>query len=197
MIYLPTVRHSTAVTHLLRRIAFMLDLNDLTQAISCAYSPACLSHSFFTSRSDLSEKLRKFSYLLITFVLNFPRSDSSTILHRYYYMFKLASLVLSLFIFFLTSYWTSPEILNLVISVSISLYCIWCIWSLRECFRSSPPLPSSIPSISPFKCFKAAVRLPSCICKHRSWLDCERHAFYCISCARCALALFQDPNAIC
>jgi hypothetical protein len=51
---------------------------------------------------------------------------------RYYYMFKLVSLAFSLLMFFLTSYWTSLEILNLFISVTVSLYCIWCIWSLRE-----------------------------------------------------------------
>jgi hypothetical protein len=57
--------------------------------------------------------------------------------HRYYYMFKLVSLVFSLLMFFLTSYWTSPEILNLFISVTVSMYCIWCIWSLRK-FRIPP-----------------------------------------------------------
>ncbi len=59
--------------------------------------------------------------------------------HRYYYMFKLVSLAFSLLMFFLTSYWTSPEILNLFISVTVSMYCIWCIWSLRK-FR----IPASL-----------------------------------------------------
>ena len=51
---------------------------------------------------------------------------------RYYYMFKVVSLGLSLLVFMLTSDWTSPEILNLFLSTTISLYCIWCIWSLHE-----------------------------------------------------------------
>jgi hypothetical protein len=51
---------------------------------------------------------------------------------RYYYMFKIVSLALSLLVFMLTSDWTSPEILNLFLSTTISLYCIWCIWSLHE-----------------------------------------------------------------
>lgn len=54
------------------------------------------------------------------------------ILVRYYYMFKLVSLGFSLFVFILTTTWTTPEILNLLISVLFSLYCIWCIWSLHE-----------------------------------------------------------------
>ena len=55
-----------------------------------------------------------------------------TCFHRYYYMFKLVSLGFSLFVFILTTTWTTPEILNLLISVLFSLYCIWCIWSLHE-----------------------------------------------------------------
>jgi len=51
---------------------------------------------------------------------------------RYYYMFKIVSLILSLLIYCLTSDWTSSEILNLFLSTTISLYCIWCIWSLHE-----------------------------------------------------------------
>jgi len=51
---------------------------------------------------------------------------------RYYYMFKIVSLTLSLLVFMLTSDWTSPEILNLFLSTTISLYSIWCIWSLHE-----------------------------------------------------------------
>uniref|UniRef100_A0A7S0MP06 Uncharacterized protein n=2 Tax=Cryptomonas curvata TaxID=233186 RepID=A0A7S0MP06_9CRYP len=51
---------------------------------------------------------------------------------RYYYMFKLVSLGFSLFVFILTTTWTTPEIFNLLISVLFSLYCIWCIWSLHE-----------------------------------------------------------------
>ncbi|EKX43716.1 hypothetical protein GUITHDRAFT_153152 [Guillardia theta CCMP2712] len=51
---------------------------------------------------------------------------------RFYYIVKIVSFFLSLFVFCLTSDWTSPEILNLFISSSISLYCIWCIWSLHE-----------------------------------------------------------------
>jgi len=51
---------------------------------------------------------------------------------RYYYMFKIVSLGLSLLVFMLTSDWTSPEILNLFISTALSLYCIWLIWSLHE-----------------------------------------------------------------
>ena len=47
-------------------------------------------------------------------------------------MFKVVSLGLSLLVFMLTSDWTSPEILNLFLSTTISLYCIWCIWSLHE-----------------------------------------------------------------
>jgi hypothetical protein len=47
-------------------------------------------------------------------------------------MFKLVSLGFSLFVFILTTTWTTPEIFNLLISVLFSLYCIWCIWSLHE-----------------------------------------------------------------
>eukprot|EP00286_Rhodomonas_abbreviata_P008340 CAMPEP_0181319656 /NCGR_PEP_ID=MMETSP1101-20121128/17694_1 /TAXON_ID=46948 /ORGANISM="Rhodomonas abbreviata, Strain Caron Lab Isolate" /LENGTH=198 /DNA_ID=CAMNT_0023427283 /DNA_START=9 /DNA_END=605 /DNA_ORIENTATION=+ len=51
---------------------------------------------------------------------------------RYYYMFKLFSLGMSLLVLFLTSDWTSYEIFNLFITTGSSLYFIWCIWSLHE-----------------------------------------------------------------
>jgi hypothetical protein len=61
---------------------------------------------------------------------------------RYYYMFKIVSLALSLLVFMLTSDWTSPEILNLFLSTTISLYCIWYLPSSSPLFASCNALPA-------------------------------------------------------
>eukprot|EP00291_Cryptomonas_curvata_P007600 CAMPEP_0172204598 /NCGR_PEP_ID=MMETSP1050-20130122/32066_1 /TAXON_ID=233186 /ORGANISM="Cryptomonas curvata, Strain CCAP979/52" /LENGTH=149 /DNA_ID=CAMNT_0012883217 /DNA_START=96 /DNA_END=545 /DNA_ORIENTATION=+ len=51
---------------------------------------------------------------------------------RFYYIFKIVSLVVSILAFIVASTKGADEIASLVFSSLISLYVIWCIWSLNE-----------------------------------------------------------------
>lgn len=70
----------------------------------------------------LAPQMAEFGFALWAFV-DIQRAEPTGL--RYYYMFKLASLLMSLLLFILTSYWTSPEVRPASHHPRACVLCLW------------------------------------------------------------------------